>query len=429
MRFYTIEAEDIEELKKKYKESVNQNIYVNNSNKYSLDRQKDEENSSNNNIDNNNNLNYQNEYQGYDKINDYSEDELNENDDNINQEDILKESSTEDEKNLELLCLYLKQSIALMTNNKHIRNINIFYRSKNPIQTFSGNAIYDLDIKELVDDITSENDIKSNEDQSSRSNSLKEFIIQNIKGDFTLKIMIASNSDYIRNLFVNKFLNLDNSNDIEESDFEIRRQQIRLFNKNISLQIFDTSNRFHKHKFSKLYYQFSNGFFIFIEATNHNVKEYLEYFFRLSEEYCKEKAIVIFGVNMLFENNCTIDGLNLKEFSLRKNCIFIPIRIENFSTRNSIIMNILNLILIKKIDNNKTPMNENKKLCEMEDNITHKIKSLSSKKVVNIYDITKMNIPDSFGYKQKYRMNHLNAFDTEKNNMFMKRNHRKYSDI
>ena len=372
MRFYTIEAEDIEELKKKYKESVNQNIYVNNSNKYSLDRQKDEENSSNNNIDNNNNLNYQNEYQGYDKINDYSEDELNENDDNINQEDILKESSTEDEKNLELLCLYLKQSIALMTNNKHIRNTNIFYRSKNPIQTFSGNAIYDLDIKELVDDITSENDIKSNEDQSSRSNSLKEFIIQNIKGDFTLKIMIASNSDYIRNLFVNKFLNLDNSNDIEESDFEIRRQQIRLFNKNISLQIFDTSNRFHKHKFSKLYYQFSNGFFIFIEATNHNVKEYLEYFFRLSEEYCKEKAIVIFGVNMLFENNCTIDGLNLKEFSLRKNCIFIPIRIENFSTRNSIIMNILNLILIKKIDNNKTPMNENKKLCEMEDNIDRK---------------------------------------------------------
>ena len=169
--------------------------------------------------------------------------------------------------------------------------------------------------------------------------------------------------------------------------------------------------------------------FIFIEATNHSAKEYLENFFRLSEEYCKEKAIIIFGVNMLFENNCTIDGLNLKEFSLRKNCIFIPIRIENFSTRNSIIMNILNLILIKKIDNNKTPMNENKKLCEMEDNITHKIKSLSYKNVVNIYDITKMNIPDSFGYNQKYRMNHLNAFDTEKNNMFMKRNHRKYSDI
>ena len=252
MRFYTIEAEDIEELKKKYKESVNQNIYVNNSNKYSLDRQKDEENSSNNNIDNNNNFNFQNEYQGYDKINDYSEDELNENDGDINQEDILRESSSEDEKNLELLCLYLKQSIALMTNNKHIRNTNIFYRCKNPIQTFSGNAIYDLDIKELVDDITSENDIKSNEDQSSRSNSLKEFIIQNIKGDFTLKIMIASNSDYIRNLFVNKFFNLDN-NDNDESDFEIRRQQIRLFNKNISLQIFDTSNRFHKHKFSKLY--------------------------------------------------------------------------------------------------------------------------------------------------------------------------------
>ena len=67
--------------------------------------------------------------------------------------------------------------------------------------------------------------------------------------------MIGSNSDYIRKLFVNKFLNLDNNYDyIDESDFEIRRQQIRLFNNNISLQIFDTSDIFHKHKFSKLYF-------------------------------------------------------------------------------------------------------------------------------------------------------------------------------
>ena len=333
MRFYTIEAENIEELKKKYEENENQNICVN---KYSLGSQKEEENFCNNNTENN--LNFQDEYQGYDKINDYSDDEFNENDD-INQEDILKESSSEDEKNLELLCLYLKQSIALMTNKKYIRNTNIFYRCKNPIQTFSGNAIYDLNIKELFDDITSENDIKSNEDQSSRSNSLKEFIIQNIKGDFTLKIMIGSNNDYIRKLFVNKFLNLDNNYDyIDESDFEIRRQQIRLFNKSISLQIFDTSDIFHKHKFSKLYYQFSNGFFIFIEATNHNANEYLENFFKLTEEYIKGKTIVIFGVNMLFENNCTIDGFDLKEFALRKNCIFIPIKLENFSIRNSIII-------------------------------------------------------------------------------------------
>ena len=63
MRFYTIEAENIEELKKKYVENVNQNIYVN---KYPLHSQKGEENSCNN--SNGNVLNFQKDYQGYDKI-------------------------------------------------------------------------------------------------------------------------------------------------------------------------------------------------------------------------------------------------------------------------------------------------------------------------------------------------------------------------
>lgn len=56
----------------------------------------------------------------------------------------------------------------------------------------------------------------------------------------------------------NDDLNMYNNN----VDFEIRKKQIRLFNKNISLQIFDTSNEFHNNISSKIYYQFSNGFFI-----------------------------------------------------------------------------------------------------------------------------------------------------------------------
>ena len=43
----------------------------------------------------------------------------------------------------------------------------------------------------------------------------------------------------------------------------------------------------------------------------------------------------------------------------------------------------------------------------------------------NMYDITKMNIPSSLGYKKKYRIKHINAFDMEDYNY--EKNKRKLS--
>ena len=39
----------------------------------------------------------------------------------------------------------------------------------------------------------------------------------------------------------------------------------------------------------------------------------------------------------------------------------------------------------------------------------------------NIYDITKMNIPSSLGYKKRYRIKHINAFDIDDYNTSRKR--------
>lgn len=48
------------------------------------------------------------------------------------------------------------------------------------------------------------------------------------------------------------------------------------------------------------------------------------------DKYLFEKTIVIFGVNMLFKQDCSIDGFNLKEFASNKNCLYIPIKINDF---------------------------------------------------------------------------------------------------
>ena len=336
-------------------------------------------------------------------------------------EDSIIKKDNYEEKGIEMLCYYLKNTINAYSKNRDNNEI-IFNRNKN-IRTLSGNAIYDLNIRELVDNILDENCneyIKSNE---GNNNSLRDYIFQNIESDCTLKIMVLSNNKSTKISFINKFfgINKDKNKIIEKDEiinepFEIRRKQIKLFNKNISLQIFDTSDEFHKNKISSIYYKTVSSFFIFIESSNHNVKSYLDFIYEKLNKFIVNKTVVIFGVNMLFKEDCTIDGDNLREYATDKEFLFIPININNFDLKNSIIINLFNLILIKRIDykiniNSTRKGSKERRLGGFKLKLTNTINDSSQKKYK--YDITKMNIPSSLGYKKKYRIKHINAFDVD----------------
>ena len=433
LRSYTIDAENKEEFLKKCDIALNNELYnINPQQNNTIQDLKEEEDK----IINNDIIDDKSLFK-FERFEENLRDDDDFDDDN-DTEDFLEsnEEKDEDEKNIELLCLYLKHSIAIQTKEKSLGNDNIFYRYKNPLHTLSGNAIYDLNVKELVDEIMSKNDYeKLKNSDSENNNHLKDFICQNIKEDCTLKLMFMSNNDLTRNLSIIKFLEINKENNDNDDiiNFDIRKKQIRLFNKNISLQIFDTSDEFHNNLSSKIYYQFSNAFFIVIEATNNKVEKYLKFIFEKIDKYLLGKKIIIFGINMLFEEDCSIDGFNLREFASNKNCLYIPIKINDFTLQNSIILNLLYLILIKKIDNKKDflrkDIKEDKNICEIKNNLTKKINRLSPKNENNfLFDITKMNIPNSLGYQKEYRINHLNIFDTEKENVFSKRQKRKWSD-
>jgi hypothetical protein len=286
----------------------------------------------------------------------------------------------------------------------------------------SNNAIYDLNIWELIDNILLENNNEYIKSQEGNNNSLRDFIFQNIESDSILKIMIMSNSKNTKKSFINKFFEIKSDNfENEELDepFEIRKKQIKLFNKNISLQIFDTSDEFHNYSnlISSVYYQIVSAFFIFIESSSHNVKKYLDFIFEKISKYIKNKTVVIFGINMLFKKECTIDGDNLKEYSKEKDALYIPININNFDMKNSVINNLFNLILIKGIDNkininNKRKSSQDKKLGGLKNKLKDKINDESNNKK-NLYDITKIDVPSCLGYKKKYRMKEINAFDVK----------------
>ena len=143
IRSYAIEAQNIDEFNKKCEIAL-QNIPINqNSLENAYEKDITINNSNINNYGNNNDNKF--EYQGFDKINDYSEEEFDEEED-INSEEALKESQSQDEKNLELLCIYLKQSISLMSKEKSSRCANIFYRYNIPYK-FDINY-YDSKLKE-----------------------------------------------------------------------------------------------------------------------------------------------------------------------------------------------------------------------------------------------------------------------------------------
>ena len=341
-----------------------------------------------------------------------------------------------EEKGLEMLCLYLKNSVKEMSKDKSGESIFFNNKNKNVMNALSGNAIYDLNIRDLVDNILTENDNEYNKINEGNNNSLKDFIFQNIESDSTLKIMIMSNNKSTKNSFIESFFSikkLKSEEDNYDSPFEIRKKQIKLFNKNISLQIFDTSDEFHKNSLSSVYYKTVSAFFIFIEASKNNSKNYLDFIFEKIKKFITNKTCVIFGINMLFKEDRTIEGNNLRDYANEKNVMFIPFKINEFNMKNNLIINLFKLILIKGIDNKILSRDslrkgsKDKNLGTIQNKLKDKIKDSSQKK--DIYDISKMNIESSLGYKKKYRIKHINAFDIEDDYSSIKNKRKLSADI
>ena len=440
MRSMTIDAENEEDFIRQYDKAKNNSskqILYKKENKENIDEDEYDELTDNKKPKESFNVKEidEDEYSDLGAINNDDEEELlgneYENDDVLKYgEDYIIKKENNDEKGIEVLVAYLKSTIMGELKNLALKGNTLIFNKNSNIMSMSGNAIYDLNFREIIENILSENDneyIKSND---SNNNTLRDYIFQNIESDSTLKIMLMSNNKTTKYSFMNKFFCTKEDEENIDEAFIIRKKQIKLFNKIINLKIFDTSDEFHiKSKtIPAIYYEIVSAFFIFVEFTNHNIRKYLDFIFEKINNYTINKTVVIFGINMLFKNDCTIDGDNLREYANEKDIIFIPMSINNFNMKNSIINNLLNLILIKRMDhkiniNSIRKDSKDRKLSNIKDNLKDRINCESSKN--NIYDITKMNVHSSLGYKKRYRIKHINAFDLD--DEYDKKNKRKLS--
>ena len=440
MRSMTIDAENEEDFIRQYDKAKNNSskqILYKKENKENITNDEDDELTDNKKPKESFNVKEidEDEYSDLGAINNDDEEELlgneYENDDVLKYgEDYIIKKENNDEKGIEVLVAYLKSTIMGELKNIALKGNTLIFNKNSNIMSMSGNAIYDLNFREIIENILSENDneyIKSND---SNNNTLRDYIFQNIESDSTLKIMVMSNNKTTKYSFMNKFFCTKEDEENIDEAFIIRKKQIKLFNKIINLKIFDTSDEFHikSTTIPAIYYEIVSAFFIFVEFTNHNIRKYLDFIFEKINNYTINKTVVIFGINMLFKNDCTIDGDNLREYANEKDIIFIPMCINNFNMKNSIINNLLNLILIKRMDhkiniNSIRKDSKDRKLSNIKDNLKDRINCESSKN--NIYDITKMNVHSSLGYKKRYRIKHINAFDLD--DEYDKKNKRKLS--
>ena len=166
-RYYTIDAENEEEYIKEY-ENMKKSRLTQLAFKEKEDEEKIQETEEENLLSprknrasiNYNDMEEDGEYSGLGALKDLDDEE---DDLGVQYEDdeILKESEDEiikkennEEKGIEILCYYLKNSVTELSKGKlSNNNETIFYNNKNCIRALSGNAIYDLNIRDLVDNI------------------------------------------------------------------------------------------------------------------------------------------------------------------------------------------------------------------------------------------------------------------------------------
>lgn len=342
--------------------------------------------------------------------NEEDENKLSDNERNeLNEEKNTSDINEKNNEDLEMLCLYLKKNILNSNNKEKNCNERIFYgNDSKKFFSLSGNAIYDVDFIELANSIiNNENYYENNVSLKDNSdNRLYYYILQNIEAEQKLKIMFISNNtnnnDNIKNTFLKNFLHNNGDYNINENiknynsdfNFEIKKKILRLFNKNIEFQIYDTSLKFHKNKISSVYYNEMNAFFIILESNNYNIEEFLNLIKNIKENFIKNMNItfVIFHV----KNNINSANNNkIEKFCEENKMLLLNIKEENFDINNQKILNLLNLILIKNFDNKKIKKGMDKA----------KVKE-------NQNEVIFKNL-NSVGYKDSYRVGVFNAFDMD----------------
>ena len=189
-RFFTIDAENEEEYIKEYENITKSRLsklnFEENKDDDKIQEMDDEEGLSSRKLKNsfNSNESEEGEYSGLGLLKDLDDDEednlgqLYEDDDLIKEsEDSLIKRDNNEEKGIEILYYYLKNSVNEQSKGKISKNCEtIFYNNKNCIRALSGNAIYDLNIRDLVDNILTENDNEYTKSNDGNNNSLRDYI-------------------------------------------------------------------------------------------------------------------------------------------------------------------------------------------------------------------------------------------------------------
>jgi len=243
-------------------------------------------------------------------------------------------------------------------------------KKHNLSRSLTYDSLADVDVNEAIESIiSSQNDkiqynyLNDNRNESlstitSNSNTFKALLSQNLEINYEeLKIMIIGSSMVGKTAILSSFFD-----DKQESNYvyyptsgmEIKKIILKLNEKNVRVQFYDTDMHIHQKQkeITKTFYKICNAFFYVVDMSNIGSFEYIKSIHKnIINSSNSDISFYLFGLK---DKNTNLQNFDVIQNFCRKAKIeFLSLNISEFTQANSTIMNYFNNILIRKVCNFK----------------------------------------------------------------------------
>jgi len=177
---------------------------------------------------------------------------------------------------------------------------------------------------------------------------MKDLLVQNLDVEEKIKVMIISNSPKLRQEILSSFL--DNNDDITvDSDLEIKKKTVKLLNKSICCEFFNTGKNFHTKDTSKIYYKLSNAFLVVVDVKDYDLIDYIYKTYRQVNDSTSAQNFICIAKNFCpLEKSPNKMSVKLKNFCVEHGIVLFPLG-DKFKIENANVNNLFSLLYLKNI--------------------------------------------------------------------------------
>jgi len=349
-----------------------------------------------------------------------------------------------------LLCSFFKENIRTGRTQRDPQLL-IHQSNKKFPRSMSNNSITDISVKDILDSIVkfnkeedeceNKNDSKNVSDTSSGKggnthglnfkgrNSFKKNSVENVSHqscnsnsswstqlsnellaqnleceEEVLKVMMIGSTHIGKTHLIDSFLEFRRNRYEPSSGLEIKKKIVKIIDKNVRIEFYDTDANFHLKDTSKIYYKLCDAFFYVVDWSKQESVEFISNIHENIFNNSTSNSFFLANLNLRSKNSKVCDE-KLKSFADDLNAIYVPLEdVSNFHMKNNTVVNVFSYVLVKKIKNkNKTKFKKNLTLSEENSNFDKIHPCMGYDQNYKLDSYVKLNNQISLSVKRKLR--------------------------